>query len=199
MIQSLLALDTELLISARGLVGPEYARLIQILWESVVIYWALMLICVWLFWVSRKDNAPKIWALQIFFTVIFTFFFYTVANFGIDKWRPSPGEVAWAIAPLIPHPLDNSFPSGHALFTAALIVGLFRFTRRKWLIAWTLIFGVITALARIIGWVHYPGDILWGWILGGIWAYIASIILDHAFFRNFIFAPIIKLASFFKL
>ena len=30
-------------------------------------------------------------------------------------------EISGAIAPLIPHPVDNSFPSGHALFTAALL------------------------------------------------------------------------------
>lgn len=61
---------------------------------------------------------------------------------------------------LIPHPTDNSFPSGHALFVGALLVGLFRFFRRTWLVSLVLILSVITLSARVVGGVHYPGDIL---------------------------------------
>jgi len=199
MFDSLLALDTNLLIEARTLVGPEYARIIQILGESVVVWCALMLIGIWLLWTLRKDNSPKIAALQIFMTIILTFFFYTMINFGIDKWRPSPQDVVWGIAPLIPHPLDNSFPSGHALFMAGLIVGLFRFYPRYPLLWISLFFGLITVSARVIGWVHYPGDIIGWWFFGGIGAYISSIIIDRVFFRQFIFAPIITLIGFFRL
>ncbi len=199
MIEYFLALDTKLLIQGRSLVWPEYASIIQFVGEAIVIYGALILLYLWFTGLYKKDNAWKIWSLQIFFTIILTFFFYTVINFGVEKWRPSPQDVVWAIAPLIPHPLDNSFPSGHALFTAALIVGLIRFCPKPFLIAGAVLFGGATAAARVIGWVHYPGDILGGWILGAIGAFMITLCIDNSFFRKYLFAPIIALARFFRL
>jgi hypothetical protein len=32
-------------------------------------------------------------------------------NFFLPQFRPSPQAVAGALAPIIDHPLDNSFPS----------------------------------------------------------------------------------------
>ena len=93
MIETLLSLDTALLIEARGLVPDSYATLIQIFGESIVIFVAVFLLVLWLYGVSRKDNAYKIAALQIFTTIILTFIVYSVVNFGIDTWRPSPQDV----------------------------------------------------------------------------------------------------------
>ncbi len=199
MIDSLLNLDTQLLIQARSIVWPEYATIIQFLGEAVVIYGALMLLYLWFTGLYKKDNAWKIWSLQIFFTIILTFGFYTIINFWIPAWRLNPQEVVWGIAPLIPHPLDNSFPSGHALFTAALIIGLLRFCPKPLLILGAIFFGGVTAGARVIGWVHYPGDIIGGWILGGIGGYIIALIINNSIFRKYIFAPIIVLAGFLRL
>lgn len=199
MIESLLALDTKLLIQARTLLWPEYASIIQFLGEAIVIYGALILLYLWFTGLYKKDNAWKIWSLQIFFTIILTFLFYSAINFGIEKWRPSPQDVVWGIAPLIPHPLDNSFPSGHALFTAALIIGLIRFCPKPLLIFGAILFGGATAAARVIWGVHYPWDILGGWILGGIGAFIITLLIDNSVFRKYLFAPIITLAGFFHL
>ncbi len=199
MINSLLALDTELLIQARNLIWPEYTIIIQFLWESIVVYAAIILLWLWFTGLYKKDNAWKVWSLQIFFTIILTFSVYTALNFGIDKWRPSPQDVVWTIAPLIPHPLDNSFPSGHSLFTAALLIGVIKFSPKKILIFGVIFFWFLTAASRVIGWVHYPGDIIGGWILGGIGAYIMSFFIDNSLFRKYIFAPIIALAGFFRL
>lgn len=95
-----------------------------------------------------------------------TFIVYLIINAFVPQWRPSPQEIAGSIAPLIPHPLDNSFPSGHALFTAALFMGLIRFYKNKSLILITIVIGLITVSARVIGGVHYPGDILGGFFFG---------------------------------
>ncbi len=52
-------------------------------------------------------------------------------NLALPKWRPGATEMAGAIAPLIPHPIDNSFPSGHALFTGALLAALYHYFPRN--------------------------------------------------------------------
>ncbi len=199
MFQTLLSLDRDALIWSRGLVGPEYSHFIQVAGEIVVLWWALLLLGMWLYGVYRKQNSYKIHALEIFSVIIIAFLLYTVVNFGMDKWRPSPGEIAWAIAPLIPHPLDNSFPSGHALFMASLLVGLFFRFRYKSLILITTILGIITVSARVIGGIHYPGDIIGGWIFWGIGGLVGVFLIQKSLFQKYIFPFFIRVGSWIKL
>lgn len=197
LLQSLLDLDLELLQSARNLVTPEYATLIQLLWEAIVITGAIFLIALWLYGAYVKDHKYKRIALSIFYTIIFVFLIYAIVNLGIPKWRLWAMEIPGAIAPLIPHPIDNSFPSGHALFTGALMVWMCRYFYRNYLLALFIIVWFITLSCRVIGWVHYPWDIL-GWlILGSITWIIIKQIVDLAVIKT---SPIfIKIASWFKL
>jgi membrane-associated phospholipid phosphatase len=102
----------------------------------------------------KHDNEYKKNALRIFMTIIGVFVIYSVINLGIPQWRPGAMELSGATA-LIPHPTDNSFPSGHALFSAALLVGLWKYYRRSWLIAVIAVLALATTSARVIGGVHY--------------------------------------------
>lgn len=92
--------------------------------------------------------------------------------------------IAWALAHLIkylyPHPRptmlptthalllnnDSSFPSGHATFFAALPAALYFYHKQ---IAFLYAVGALfIGLARIVAGVHWPADILAGYILGGV-------------------------------
>lgn len=199
MLETLLSFDTELLIWSRGLIWPEYSTIIQILWESIVIWSWSFLVGLWLFGLKEHDNRYKVAALMIFSTIILTFTVYTIINFWIGKWRMSPQEVVNGIAPLIPHPLDNSFPSGHALFTGAFVVWLIAFARYPGIIIITLTIWLLTAISRVIAWVHYPGDILFGWIFWAIGWYIFTKIVSIQFFREKIYFPIIRLFEYIRL
>lgn len=199
MLTYLLSLDTSLLIFARGLVTPEYARIVQILGESVVIWCMLLLIGIWIKWVISKNENLKLIALQIFFTIILVFFIYAMVNFGIPKWRPSPQDVVGWIAPLIPHPIDNSFPSGHALFSGALLVGLWKYYRHNWIITITSIIALATLSARVIGWVHYPGDIIGGLILGVFgWILLRSVV-SAPWMKRSVYERVISIMKWLKL
>ncbi len=199
MIAYLLQSDTNLLIWARWLMWPDYAQLIQILGESVVLWVAFLLLTLWFMGVAKKDTRYRIWALEIFFVIILTFIIHVIINLGIPQWRISPQLVAGGITPLIPHPIDNSFPSGHALFAMATLFGLWNSYRKRWIIGITIFFGLITAIARVIGGVHYPGDILGGWVFWAIGAYIALFIIDTTLFRLYLFPGIVRIASWFRL
>lgn len=164
--------DLSLLQSARWLVAPEYARFVQITWELVVIYWAILLVILWLYWVYSKNNEYKKIALSIFFTIVTVFILYAIINLGMPQWRMGAIEAVHGIPPLIPHPIDNSFPSGHALFVGSLLFWIFSYFRRNWLLILTSIVGLITLTARVVGWVHYPGDIIGGLVFGLFGAYI---------------------------
>ncbi len=61
---------------------------------------------------------------------------------------------------------NSSFPSGHATFFAALPVALYFYHKR--IALWYALGALFIGLARIIGGVHWPLDILAGYILGGI-------------------------------
>ena len=87
----------------------------------------------WIYGVYKKDNQYKAQALTIFLTVVSVFAIYAIINLGIPQWRPGAMSIPGAIAPLIPHPIDNSFPSGHAAFAAAATVAVAVLFDRRWL------------------------------------------------------------------
>lgn len=73
-----------------------------------------------------------------------------------------------------PLPQDFSFPSGHAMTSMAFAAALMVLTWRSRWFGFTLVLGSL--YVAIIGWtrlylgVHYPSDILAGWMLSLAWA-----------------------------
>lgn len=87
--------------------------------------------------------------------------------------RPRP-----SIVPHLREVTNTSFPSGHALSAAIvyLTIGvmLAKAMRGKWAKAYCMFWGALLALlvglSRIYLGVHYPSDVLGGWIAGLGWA-----------------------------
>ena len=65
-----------------------------------------------------------------------------------------------------------AFPSGHTLIASAIAFSLF-FTHKKAGYAFML-FALLIGMARVMAGVHFPIDILGGFILGGITAYLVA-------------------------
>ncbi|OGI78354.1 hypothetical protein A3C57_01515 [Candidatus Nomurabacteria bacterium RIFCSPHIGHO2_02_FULL_33_12] len=73
------------------------------------------------------------------------------------------------VVPLFVHGGYNSFPSGHATFFASLALAMFFYHKKRgW---YFLLSALIIGLARIISGVHYPIDIVAGYIIGIASAY----------------------------
>lgn len=76
------------------------------------------------------------------------------------------------ILPLFNPNQEYSFPSSHAsIFSALAFTILFRYRKAGYLF---LSFAVLIGLARIIAGVHFPADILGGFVLGFLVAYFAK-------------------------
>lgn len=80
-------------------------------------------------------------------------------------FRPRPFS-ATGIAPLIGHFPDASFFSDHLAVAGALTVYVFRLDRRLGIAAIAL--SIVMALGRVAVAVHYPSDVLFGFLVGSI-------------------------------
>jgi undecaprenyl-diphosphatase len=76
---------------------------------------------------------------------------------------------------------NESFPSGHATLFSALAasVGYIYWKSHKSVVSLYIIGALAIGLARIVGGVHWPVDVLAGWILGGGCALLAHILIEH--------------------
>lgn len=198
MISQILQYDERLLISLQGIIAPEYATLLKLTSESIVIWCMIFLVATWLYGTIHKNNAYKVRSLHICAMILSVFLIYSIVYFFLPQWRPHPGEIlSHTIQPLIPHPLDNSFPSGHALFSSAFVVAMFVYTRQPVLIAITIVFALLTLCSRVLGGVHYPGDILGGIFFGMLGALLLRPVSEWVVKQSSPF--LLKVAAFFRL
>lgn len=99
----------------------------------------------------------------------------TLLSFGLKRLfaRPRPG--------LVPHLSDvitSSFPSGHStlsavvyLTLAALLARLVESRRQKlYLLGTALLLTFLVGVSRVVMGVHYPTDVLAGWMVGLAWS-----------------------------
>jgi len=76
-----------------------------------------------------------------------------------------------------------SFPSGHAMASSALALGLmviFWPTRWRWLaVVIGCIYMVIVGFTRLYLGVHYPTDVVAGWLVSAAWVTVAAVTLQY--------------------
>jgi len=84
-------------------------------------------------------------------------------------FSPRPFVALDGINVLFEHGGNDSMPSGHATFFSALSVAVFFYHRILGLLY--ILGAILIGLSRIVAGVHWPLDILAGYILGGCIAY----------------------------
>ena len=82
---------------------------------------------------------------------------------------PRPFDILPQIFPLVSK-TGYTFPSGHATFYMALAFSIFFLHKKAGY--FFIFFALIIGIARIVAGVHFPADILGGFILGVIVAYV---------------------------
>jgi undecaprenyl-diphosphatase len=104
--------------------------------------------------------------LLVFFSGIVAYLVADILKIFIHTWRPFD---AFSNVHALISETGYSFPSGHATFFMALAVSIF-FSHKK-AGYWFMFFAFLIGIARIIAGVHFPIDILGGFVLGALVAF----------------------------
>lgn len=99
----------------------------------------------------------------------------------VCRYRPSHTEELVGKVQLVQKPDGHyyyggkyGFPSAHAANSAALAFAVFFFLGRgkKWVLPAMIAWSLLLSYSRIYLGVHFPGDILMGFVIGTCWAYL---------------------------
>jgi undecaprenyl-diphosphatase len=115
---------------------------------------------------------------------------------GIFWFRNRPFIKLVDTQELIFHQPDKSFPSDHATLGLAIAIGFLFAGYKKlgwFLIIWTIIF----SMARVIVAVHFPFDIIAGYVVGALVAWVGYLLQKP--FDRYIGQPIVRLATVLRL
>ena len=81
-----------------------------------------------------------------------------------------------------------SFPSGHSMVTAALgftlIVVLWNSRYRWWAVGFGVAYPIIIGFTRLYLGVHYPTDIVGGWLVSAAWVAASALIIQTSHARQ---------------
>lgn len=124
--------------------------------------------------IKIKDTLKRI--IFMFLPAIFSWVVATIIKYLIKRPRPFI-ELSNSVNPLFTHGGVDSFPSGHATFFMALAIGAFSLNKK---FGWVMvIIAILIGLARIISGIHFPVDILSGFLLGILSSYLLNLLFKN--------------------
>ena len=179
MIEYLLPTDQSIFLFFNGLYSS---------WADVFFYWVSNRF-VWIpFYAILAFFLIKKWrkkSIPIFIALILCIFLTdqscNLIKHSVQRPRPSHDPVLSEQVHLVAKPDGTlykggpyGFPSSHAANSMALAlwVILYLGEKRKWLIIIMLCWVLLLSYSRIYLGVHYPSDLMVGWILGACWALV---------------------------
>jgi undecaprenyl-diphosphatase len=122
------------------------------------------------FWLQQK---PRM-ALFVMLSIAGGSLFNSLLKEIFERPRPD----------LVPHSTAaamSSFPSGHAMMSAVVYLTLgallahasSKLSIKLYILGWSIVLTIMVGVSRVYLGVHWPTDIIAGWIAGGIWALLS--------------------------
>ena len=172
MLEKLLTLDTELLVYLNGLGSPAYDGLwLFITRQSNWIPLFILLLYV----IYKKLGVKQTLYLLLFITVIVAITDQTTNLFknGFQRLRPCNNPEINTVIRVVQVRNSFSFFSGHAANSMASTMFVFLIIRKFYKHTYLLfLFPLIFAYSRIYLGLHFPGDILTGYLFGGTFGFM---------------------------
>ncbi len=180
-----MSIDWQLFRAMNGLAGrwPLFDRAVQFLMNDYALTTALTVLLVALWFRGRtaaEREADQASAVHTIVALLLSAVVLKLVNLAVYRPRPFTTH---EVNLLFYHPSDSSLPSNSATVAFVLAVGLWQ--RSRWLGGLAIVMGAALGLARVVGGVHYPLDIVAGALMGA-----ASVWLVARYSR--LFAPLVR-------
>lgn len=144
--------------------------------QYAIALFAVLLVIAW--WKARSADDPAVAVVAAVWAALASLVgvaLVQVIGGAVDRARPYVTMPTTHL--LVDRTSDFSFPSDHGTASAAIAVGLMlacRYTRSKW-VGWAAIaLAFVIGFSRVYVGAHYPGDVLAGFVLGGVVAWAGA-------------------------
>ena len=152
--------------------------------ETAIILMAVLVLSLWVmdFGVERKKNQyGVIMAIEAF--ILGRLMLTPLIHYFFPRLRPfAEGNSTLLI---LQSPLEPGFPSGHTVMAFAIALPILIYNKKAGL--WLTFLAVLVSVSRVFVGVHYPSDILGGFVLALI------VVLFINYFRRIFVAPVVAL------
>lgn len=166
MLEKIIALDTELLIFLNGLGSETYDSFWLIITKQI--NW-IPVFLLFLYLIFKKIGAKQTLYLILFIALLLTFTdqMTNLVKNSFQRLRPCSNPEINTIIRVVKSSSSYSFFSGHAANSMAVAVFLYSLLKRYYKFAFLLfLWPLIFAYSRIYLGLHYPVDIMCGYLFG---------------------------------
>lgn len=166
MLENLIALDKELLIYLNNLGSETFDPFWLIITKQL--NWLPFFLMLFYF-MKKKLSWKKVGIIVLFlaFLILLTDQLTNLVKYSVERLRPCNTEDIMSMIRIVKSSSSFSFFSGHASNSSATMLFLFLILRRYYRHAYLVfIFPLIFAYSRIYLSLHFPGDILVGFVVG---------------------------------
>ena len=155
-----MSINESIFYALNSLAGHNVLADSAIVFVAMSLPWAIVaLVVIYLIFFHRN----LLWFSATSFTTLFSLMVTDVLKWAIFR-HPRPFVALPDVTQLIYITPYDSFPSGHATAFAAIATAMFLYNKRVGV--WFIFAALLVGMARIAAGVHYPIDILTGYLIG---------------------------------
>jgi undecaprenyl-diphosphatase len=170
-LEQLISLDKELFLFLNGLGSEAYDEFWKLITKQI--NWAPFILAV--FYLIQRKIGWKNFGIAILFLVVLIAFTDQITNlfkYSFERLRPCNDTDVNGIARIVIHRNSFSFFSGHASNSMATTTFIFLLLRKHYKFTFLLfLFPLIFAFSRIYLGLHFPSDILVGYLFGATFGF----------------------------